>query len=96
MTKNGEIVKPDKETEENFYSFFTNVIKNLSISRSLRSDPLMRKIQKDPILKALFKYQNHPSIIAIQNNHRKDEVFKYSEFTEDDIKIGKMNMIKGS
>ena len=40
----------------------------------------MEKI-KDPNLKAMFKYRNHPSSI-----YRKDEVFKFSWFRKDDIK----------
>ena len=97
MTVNGEIVKSDKKAAVTSNSFFTNAVENLDISRSLCSDQLMEKL-KNPTLKAIFEYQKHPSIIAIQNSYRKDEVFKFSKVWEDDNKneILKLNINKAS
>ena len=90
-------VKYRKEAAVTLNSFFTNAIKNLDISRSLCSDQLMGKL-KNPALKAIFEYQKYPSIIAIQNSYRKDQVFKFSKVREDDNKneILKSNINKAS
>ena len=70
----------ESETAENLNSFFSNIVKNLNISRYSEFDPVT-----DPILKAIFKYKDHPSILAIQSNCEK-EAFCFSEVNIEDIK----------
>ena len=41
----------------------------------------------DPTLKAIFKYKDHPSILAIQSNCEK-ETFPFSGVNNEDIKKG--------
>ena len=51
--------------------------KNLNISRYNEFDSVTENIA-NPILKAIFKYKNHPSILAIQSNCKK-ETFDFSD-----------------
>ena len=78
------ILKTDSETAETLNSFFSNIVKNLTISRYSEFDSVTEKIA-DPTPKAIFKYKDHPSILAIQRNCEK-ETFRFSEVNIEDIK----------
>ena len=73
----GEILKIKSETTEILNSSFSNIVKNLNISRYSEFDSVTENIA-GPTDKAIFKYKNHPSILAIQNNCEK-ETFRFSE-----------------
>ena len=79
-----EILKTESETAETLNSFFSNIVKDLNISRYSEFDPVTENIA-DPTLKTIFKYKDHPSILAIQSNCEK-ETFRFSEFNIEDIK----------
>ena len=79
-----EILKTESETAESLNSFFSNIIKNLNISRYSEFDPVTENIA-DPTLKAIFKYKEHPVILPIQSNCEK-ETFRVSEVNIEDIK----------
>ena len=57
---------------------------NLDISRYSEFDPVTESIA-DPTLKAIFKYKDHPSMLAIQSHYEK-ETFRFSEVNIEDIK----------
>ena len=62
-------VKPlseDKGNAELLNCFFSNAVKNLEIPKFSDSNPLAENIPH-PIFKAILKYKNHASIIAIKN-----------------------------
>ena len=84
ISEKGEILKTESETAETLNSFFSNMVKNLNISRYSEFDLLTGNIA-DPTLKAIFKYKNHPSILVIQTNCEK-ETFCFSEVNIEDIK----------
>ena len=75
------ILKTESETAETLNSFFTNIVKNLNISRYSEFDSVTQNIF-DP---TTFKYKDHPSILAIQSNHEK-KTFRFSEINIGDIK----------
>ena len=54
----------EKGIVEVFNMFFASIIKNLNISQYSDFDPIAEKV-KDSILKAILKYKEHPSILAI-------------------------------
>ena len=56
----------------------------MNISRYSEFDSITENIT-DPTLKAIFKYKDHPSILAIQSNCEK-ETFWFSETNTEDIK----------
>ena len=79
-----EILKTESETAETLNSFFSNIVKNLNLLRYSEFDPVTENIA-DPTLKAIFKYKDPPSILAIQSNCEK-ETFRFSELNTEDIK----------
>ena len=65
LIENNELVKPDLETAEVLNNFLSNIVQNLDISRYSNGEPLVSNTN-DATLKAILKYRNHPSIIAIR------------------------------
>ena len=84
ISEKAKILKTESETAESLISFFSNIVKNLNISRYREFDPVTENIT-DPTLKAIFKYKDHPSILAIQS-HCEKETFRFSEVNIEDIK----------
>ena len=71
LIENNKMMSKDSEVAEIFNSFFSNAVKNLNIDSYehfsfdeyfLRSEPE----NKDPIIRAIEKYENHPSIQKIK------------------------------
>ena len=71
------ILKTESETAETLNSFFTNIVKNLNISRYSEFDSVTENIF-DP---TTFKYKDHPSILATQSNHEKKKHFVSQRLT---------------
>ena len=84
ISEKGKILKTESETAESLNSFFSNIAKNLNISRYSGFDPVTENIA-NPTLKAIFKYKDHPSILAI-HSHCEKETFRFSEVNIEDIK----------
>ena len=60
-----KIIKTDQANAEVFNNFLSNIIKNLGIPQYNQVDPICQH-EKDQVIKAVIKYRNHPSIIAIK------------------------------
>lgn len=75
-------VEEDKiitEGTENFNilnEYFSNAVKNLKISRFRTRYPLVDQISH-PNFKAVLKFQNHPSVCAINNTVSGNDFHKY-------------------
>ena len=54
ISEKGEILKTELETAKNLNIFFSNLVKNLNISRYSEFDSVTKNIA-DPTLKAIFK-----------------------------------------
>ena len=78
MVEKGEILKTDLETAEVLNTFFGNIVKNLEINQYLNFGPVINHV-KDPTLRAILKYKDHQSILAIQNNCKNRMKFVYEE-----------------
>ena len=65
LIENDEIIKTEKGTEKVLNAFFSNIIQNLDIQQYNVDDPICENIN-DPLLKAIVRYRNHPSIVAIK------------------------------
>ena len=74
LNENGKIVKTGKDTAEVFNNFFGNIVKNFNISQYSDFDPIIEKV-KDPTLKAILKYEKHPSILAIRTKSNRNGAF---------------------
>ena len=60
-----KVIDDDKVISETFNDFFSNVVINLSIGNNLNF--VNNNIEEvDPVLKAIRKYENHPSILKIK------------------------------
>ena len=92
ISEKGKILKTESETAKSLNSFFSNILKNLNISRYSEFDPVTENIA-DPTLKAIFKYKDHPSILAIQS-HCEKETFCFSEVNNKDIKKDMLKLHK--
>ena len=64
FTENGEVVKTKLETAETLNNFFENVIKSLKIPKYNEYDPSTDRV-KNRTIRAILKYRNYPSILAI-------------------------------
>ena len=78
------IITNDKLIAESFNKFFSNIVKNLNIP------PLEEYIgntddTEDPVLKAIRKYKNHPSINMIRNNIPENLSFSFHQVTANEI-----------
>ena len=82
LIENNLIVSDDKNVAEIFNNFFSNAVKNLNIDYyehfSFDRYFLCKDIENnDPILKAIEKYENHPSIQKINEINNKKECFSF-------------------
>ena len=66
-------------------TFFFNIVKNLNISQYCNFDPTIENV-KDPTLKAILKYEKHPSVLAIITKCNKNGVFSFREVSLKQIK----------
>ena len=83
MIENKTILSDDKAIAETFNNFFSNAVKNLNIDsyenfsfdeRFFHTDI---EISDDPILKAIQKYEKHPSVLKINGVISKNECFSF-------------------
>ena len=90
-------MKADLETAEGLNNFFSNIVQNLDISRYSNDEPLVSNTN-DATLKAILKYRNHPSIIAIQNKCKDKGNFNFIKVDQKQIEkeILKLNVKKAS
>ena len=97
LIENNELVKTDLETAEVLNNFFFNIVQNLDISRYSNGEPLVSNTN-DATLKAILKYRNHPSIIAIQNKCKDNGNFNFIEVDQKQIEkeILKLDVSKAS
>ena len=65
LNENGEFIICKAKTTEVLNEFFSNIVKNVKIPEHENRNRNFEKV-KDPVLKAILKYKNHPSIIAIK------------------------------
>ena len=99
LVEKGEILKTDLETAEVLNTFFGNILKNLEINQCSNFNPVINHV-KDPTLRAVLKYKDHPSILAIQNKCKNGRKFAFEEIDlasiEKEIHNLKMNKVSQS
>ena len=61
INEKGQILKTEPERAETLNCFFSNIVKNLNISRYNEFDSVTKNIA-DPTLKAILKYKDHRSM----------------------------------
>ena len=97
LIENNELVKTDLETAEVFNNFFSNIVQNLDISRYSNDETLVINTN-DATLKAILKYRNHTSIIAIRSKCKDKGNFNFIEVDQKQIEkeILKLHVNKAS
>ena len=78
LVEKGKILKTDLETGEVLNTFFGNIVKNIEINQYSNFDPVINHVT-DPTLRAILKYKDQPSILAIQDNCENGIKFAFEE-----------------
>ena len=96
LTENGNMRTSESETAESLNNFFYNIVKKFNIPKFNSNNSVTGNI-KDPVSKAILKYKNHPSILAIQK-YSKNKTFHFKEvnFGEVEKEILKFDKTKAS
>ena len=96
LTENEKMLTSESETAETLNNFFSNIVKKLNIPKFNSNNSVTKNI-KDPVFKAILKYKNHPSILAIQK-YSKNKTFHFKEvnFGEVEKEILKLDKTKAS
>ena len=81
LVENDKIVSEDSELAKIFNDYFSNIVKNLNIERI--DGP---KQHLDPVINAIKMFENHPSILKINESINKDEIFSFAPVSTDDIR----------
>ena len=68
-----------EEVAKELNNFFANAVKNLNIANYEDCDSLAENID-DPTLKAIAKWRNHPSILAIASEYENRKLFFHCYF----------------
>ena len=77
----GEVVFKNEEIATHFNNYFNNLTKGLNIKKWCISD----KLSDDPLVNAIRKYENHPSIIKIKSSVETTQLFDFNFVSSDDI-----------
>ena len=83
-----ELVSSESDVAQRFNQFFfSNIVKNLDIPKYVVGDTLHLNLKKHPILMAILKYRDHPSIISFKRFRYQTVPFHFSH-------IGKKTVLK--
>ena len=81
---NDSIIDNSNDVADTFSDFFSNAVKNLCIENvsKFNNEEIIHNIS-DPILKAIKRFENHPSILKIQEAMKDEEIFEFTYITPD-------------
>ena len=77
LTENEKLLTSECEIAKTLNNFFSNIVKKLNILKFNSNNSVTKNI-KDPVFKAILKYKNHRSILAIQK-YSKNKIFHFEE-----------------
>lgn len=83
LIENNDIISDNKKCAEVMNNFFSDVVEHLDIDRDLYTENV--NDTNDPIIKAINKYKNHPSILKINDNMEADSSFNFHPISNEDI-----------
>ena len=83
LVENGSRITCDKQIAECFNEYFVNITSTLPIEAYV-TPPSYVPLQ-DPVLNAINKYDNHPSVVSIRNNVANDESFEFHPVNPNDV-----------
>ena len=91
MTENDEVVKTEFETAETLNNFFGDVIKSLMIPKYNEYDPSTDRV-KNRTIRAILKYRNHPSILAIREQKKTQINFCFQDVSIEETQKEVLNL----
>ena len=80
----GTVISSDNEIANVLNTFLSNIVSNLNLTEYPISNPYYNKI-RDPVLKAVSKYKDHPSITAIERVPKSKDLFNFSNVEKKEI-----------
>lgn len=95
LTKNDELVKPDKKSSRRF-QFFSSAVQNVDTTRYKTGADHSVKNTNDPILKAILRYRKYRSITTINNKCKGKDAFYITEVYVMEIQTKFWNWIKNT
>ena len=81
LVKKGEVVSKNEKIAAHFNNYFNDITEGLNIKKWSISD----KFSDDPLVNAIRKYENHPSIIKIKSSVETTQLFDFNFVSSDDI-----------
>ena len=81
LVEKGEVVSKNEEIATHFNNYFNDITKGLNIKKWCIPDDL----SDDPLMNAIRKYENHPSIIKIKSSVETTQLFDFNFGSSDDI-----------
>ena len=87
----------EAKVADTFNYIFSNVVKELKIQKD--GNLLTGIIEEtDPVLKAIKKHKNHPSILRIKSSFKHPKVFSFKYFNVEEVKreINNLNSKKAT
>ena len=88
------MVFPGRRLPVTFNNFFSNIVNKLGIEHVPDDESNLSNID-DPILKAIAKYENHPSILKIKNYMKKKDLNFSFEFVDKPKYCKEINKLDG-
>ena len=83
LEENDDIISNEKEVSEILNNFFSTIVTKLDIP-SYDYDKSLDSMN-DPVLRAVSKYQNHPSIKVIKENCKQKNSFSFIRIERDEV-----------
>ena len=80
LVEKGEVVSKNEKIATHFNNYFNDITEGLNIKKWSISD----KLSHDPLVNAIQKYENHPSIIKIKSSET-TQLFGFNFVSSDDI-----------
>ena len=76
------LIRKSEDLAKTFNNFFSSIVKKLGIERVLDGESNLPKVD-DPILKAIAKYENYPTILRIKDYMKEKDLYFPSEFVNE-------------
>ena len=83
LVEDETVTTQDEKNAELLNLFFSSAVKDLKITEFSDTNTLAERLS-DPVLKAILKYKNHPSIVAIRNANNNSH-FHFNEVTVEEV-----------
>ena len=84
LIENDETIKTEKGAAKVLNAFFSIIDQNLDIHQCNLDDSICKNIN-DPLLRAIVRYQNHPSIVAMKKFCNSKTHFSFKNVQKEEI-----------